>query len=91
MQDLPGQHLFQYLRDDGEPWPVTSSDVNAYIRETMGADFTAKNFRTWRASALAFEWLAQGRGTNLGDMLAFVAEHLGNTPAIARNPMCTRP
>lgn len=84
MQDLPGQHLFQYVRDDGEICPVSSSDVNAYIRETMGADFTAKNFRTWTASALAFEWLAERSGGGLNAMLAFVAEHLGNTPAIAR-------
>jgi DNA topoisomerase-1 len=84
MQDLPGQHLFQYLREDGEPAPITSSDVNGYIRETMGADFTAKNFRTWRASALAFEWLAEESGTGMNDMLAYVAEHLCNTPAIAR-------
>lgn len=84
MQDLPGQHLFQYLREDGDPEPVSSSDVNDYIRETMGANFTAKNFRTWRASVLAFEWLAESRSTGLNDMLAFVAEHLCNTPAIAR-------
>ena len=84
MEDMPGQHLFQYLREDGDPAPVTSSDVNAYIRETMGADFTAKHFRTWRASALAFEWLAEEKSTGLNDMLAFVAEHLCNTPAIAR-------
>lgn len=88
MQDLPGQHLFQYLGEGGEPVPISSSDVNAYIRETMGGDFTAKHFRTWAASALAFEWLVEshrrgGKGT-LRDMLAHVAEHLGNTPAIAR-------
>jgi DNA topoisomerase-1 len=85
MQDLPGQHLFQYLRDDGEISPVTSSDVNGYIRETMGADFTAKHFRTWTASALAFEWLAdETQSSGIKAMLSFVAEHLGNTPAIAR-------
>ncbi|MBT2188152.1 DNA topoisomerase IB [Sphingobium nicotianae] len=85
MQDLPGQHLFQYVRDDGEVSPVSSSDVNAYIRETTGADFTAKHFRTWTASALAFEWLAQKhKESGLNAMLAFVSEHLGNTPAIAR-------
>jgi DNA topoisomerase-1 len=84
MQDLPGQHLFQYLREDGDPAPISSSEVNDYIRETMGADFTAKHFRTWRASALAFEWLAEESGTGLNDMLAYVAGHLCNTPAIAR-------
>lgn len=85
MQDLPGQHLFQYVREDGEPAPVSSSDVNAYLHETLGADFTAKHFRTWRASALAFEWLADaGRDTGIAPMLDFVSAHLGNTPAIAR-------
>jgi len=84
MQDLPGQHLFQYMRDDGTPCPIGSREVNAYIREAMGEDFTAKHFRTWRASALAFEWLATQQTTGLDPMLAFVASELCNTPAIAR-------
>lgn len=85
MQDLPGQHLFQYKDEQGEFRPVTSSDVNAYIHETMGAEYTAKDFRTWAASVLAFEWLLADDGTgSLKAMLAHVAEHLGNTPAIAR-------
>jgi len=51
----------------------------------MKADFSAKDFRTWTASVLAFEWLLQRKdGMHLAQMLAFVAEHLGNTPAIAR-------
>ena len=85
MQDLPGQHLFQYLREDGTPVPVTSSDVNEYLRGVMGGNFTAKHFRTWRASVLAFEWLSerQSEGT-VRAMLGYVSEHLGNTPAIAR-------
>lgn len=85
MQDLPGQHLFRYLDEDGEACPVTSSDVNAYLRETMGAPFTAKHFRTWSASAYAFELLASGEGKiTLKQLLADVSERLGNTPAIAR-------
>lgn len=85
VQDLPGQHLFQYIGEDGEVWPINSSDVNQYIRETMDADFSAKDFRTWAASVLAFEWLLERTdGMKLADLLAFVAEHLGNTPAIAR-------
>ena len=85
MQDLPGQHLFQYVGEDGAAWPISSSDVNRYIRETTDADFSAKDFRTWTASALAFEWL-HGRtaGMTCTDLFSFVAEHLGNTPAIAR-------
>ena len=58
--------------------------MNAYIREAMGGDFTAKHFRTWRASALAFEWLATQETPGLDPMLAFVASELCNTPAIAR-------
>jgi len=89
MQDLPGQHLFQYIDDDGAIGTIGSSDVNAYIRETMGdqgesGDFTAKHFRTWRASALAFEWLATHEHARLQPMLDFVASELCNTPAIVR-------
>lgn len=84
-QDLPGQKLFQYLDASGEPRPITSSDVNAYIKEAMGADFTAKHFRTWGASALAFEQLATApEPIGLKAMLEPVVERLGNTPAIAR-------
>jgi DNA topoisomerase-1 len=85
MQDLPGQHLFQYINGDGEPHPVDSDDVNAYLRETMGGDFTAKNFRTWHASALAFRLLAAAeRPLTLKELTAEVGAHLGNTPAMAR-------
>jgi DNA topoisomerase-1 len=60
-QDLPGQHLFRWVDEAGETHPVTSSDVNAYIRDAMGHHFTAKHFRTWSASVLAFEALASAR------------------------------
>jgi DNA topoisomerase I len=52
-QDLPGQELFQYIDETGECRPVTSADVNAYLREAAGADFTAKDFRTWAGTLLA--------------------------------------
>ena len=85
MQDLPGQHLFQYLGDDGTPRPVTSGDVNGYLRETMGEDFTAKHFRTWHASVLGFELLAGARERlSLKEMMQQVSQRLSNTPAIAR-------
>lgn len=85
MQDLPGQNLFQYLDDDGNPRAVTSSDVNSYLREAMGDDFTAKNFRTWHASVLAFETLAQAKERlPLKSVLEAVSDRLSNTPAIAR-------
>lgn len=78
-------HLFRYEDEGGEIRPVAAADVNAYLRETMGEDFTAKHFRTFHASSLAFERLATGKGqVKLGEMLDHVAEHLGNTPAIAR-------
>jgi DNA topoisomerase-1 len=83
VQDLPGQHLFQYLDSDGNAHPVTSSDVNAYIGDAMGAPFTAKHFRTWGASVLAFEALSH-QDVSLKQMIAPVAEALGNTPAISR-------
>lgn len=85
MQDLPGQHLFQYLDDDGAPQPVTSDDVNAYLREAMGEDFTAKNFRTFHASAIGLQTLAEAEGALTVKALAeCVSARLGNTPAIAR-------
>ena len=85
MQDLPGQHLFQYLEEDGSVRPVTSTDVNDYIREATGGDFTAKHFRTWGASVLAFQHLLDRDGApNVKAMCAPVAEALGNTPAISR-------
>ena len=79
-------HLFRYEDDAGEVRPVTSADVNAYLRETMGDDFTAKHFRTFHASSLAFEKLADGPGQiKLKEMLEHVSDRLGNTPAIARS------
>jgi len=85
-QDLPGQHLFQYLDEEGEARPVSSTDVNDYIREATGEDFTAKHFRTWSASAIAFDAIcaAGEEGIGLTAMLEPVAEALGNTPAISR-------
>lgn len=52
IQDLPGQSLFQYL-DDGKPHQLTSQDVNGYIKETSGRDFTSRQFRTWGATRMA--------------------------------------
>jgi len=87
--DLPGQHLFQYMTEEGEACPVTSADVNEYIREASGADFTAKNFRTWGASVIAFDHMLTAQEhekarISLKTVLEPVAEALGNTPAISR-------
>ena len=85
LQDLPGQSLFQYI-DEGEYCDVTSKEVNEFIQSVMGEQFSAKHFRTWRASVLAFEVLHKSNGQlSLKDMLDSVSSNLGNTPAIARN------
>ncbi|PNU01935.1 DNA topoisomerase IB [Novosphingobium guangzhouense] len=84
MQDLPGQHLFRYVDEDGAAVPVHSHDVNEYLAETMGEGFTAKHFRTWAASTMAFTMLVANPGLSLKAMLDEVAQCLGNTPAIAR-------
>ncbi|MBX7480949.1 DNA topoisomerase IB [Qipengyuania qiaonensis] len=85
MQDLPGQHLFKYIDDRDELHAVGSSDVNEYLRETMGQDFTAKNFRTWHASVKALSCLREGEGKlPMKVVLQCVADHLGNTPAVTR-------
>ena len=91
-QDLPGQELFEYISDDGEVRDVTSQDVNDYLREITGEDFTAKDFRTWAGTLLAalalnaqerFESKKQAKA-NLKTAISAVAELLGNTPAICR-------
>lgn len=85
LQDLPGQNLFQYVDRDQEYHPVTSGDVNDYLAETMGERFTAKSFRTWHASVLAFGILAHAEGqVSIKALTAQVAEQLGNTPAVTR-------
>nr|WP_230558671.1 DNA topoisomerase IB [Sphingomonas segetis] len=86
-QDLPGQMLFQYVNGDGEPKPITSSDVNDYIKEATGGNFTAKHFRTWGASVIACEQLlkkAEHARITVKTVIEPVAEALGNTPAISR-------
>jgi len=92
LQDLPGQELFQYVDDDEEIRDVTSQDVNAYLREVTGDDFTAKDFRTWAGTVLAgialnavggFTTKKQAK-KNVRDAISAVAEVLGNTVAICR-------
>ena len=86
-QELPGQTLFQYVNGDGEPKPVTSGDVNDYIKQATGGDFTAKHFRTWSASVIAFDQMlkkAEDARISVKTVVEPVAEALGNTPAISR-------
>jgi DNA topoisomerase I len=91
-QDVPGQHLFQYLDENGERHGVTSQDVNDYLREISGQDFSAKDFRTWAGTVLAaialtefesFDTKAAAK-RNLRDAIERVSSRLGNTPAICR-------
>ena len=87
LQELPGQQLFQYINGDGNPHPITSNDVNDYIRGASGGDFTAKHFRTWGASVIAFEQMlnkADDARISINTMIEPVAEALGNTVAISR-------
>ena len=86
-QELPGQMLFQYVNGDGEPKPITSGDVNDYIKEVTGGAFTAKHFRTWGACVIAFEQMlqkAEDARISVKTVIEPVAEALGNTPAISR-------
>lgn len=91
-QDLPGQHLFQYLDDEGERRSVTSGDVNAYLREISGTDITAKDFRTWTGTVLAALALAEyekadsqaAAKRNVREAIEQVSARLGNTPTICR-------
>lgn len=85
-QDLPGQLLFQYLDDNGDPSPVSSHDVNDYLRTTTGIDATAKTFRTWGATLLAAQELVPLESSaSLVKALQPVAERLHNTVTVCRN------
>ena len=93
LQDLPGQQVFKYRDADGDLCPVTSDDENSYIRDAMGEDFSAKDFRTWAGTVSAARALramdppdgktrAKGRITTC---VKAVAGLLGNTPAVCRS------
>jgi DNA topoisomerase-1 len=91
-QDLPGQELFQYLDEEGVVHDIGSSDVNEYLRQITGKDFTAKDFRTWAGTVLAatalqeiekFDSEAQAK-RNVVRAVESVAARLGNTKAVCR-------
>jgi DNA topoisomerase-1 len=92
-QDLPGQRLFQFLDHDGRQHVVESADVNAYLRDAMGEDFSAKDLRTWAgtvAAARALVSLPECAGEaearrNIVTCVKAVAGVLGNTPAVCRS------
>jgi len=91
-QELPGHELFEYVDDKGELHEINSGDVNAYLRDVMGEDFTAKDFRTWAGTLLASEYLRRhGACKTMAEsnrtvkkMVKSVAERLGNTPTVCR-------
>jgi DNA topoisomerase I len=91
LRDLPGYELFQYYDEEGQLRTVESADVNQYIRETAGEEFTTKDFRTWAGTMLAAEVLkdypfstAKEAQQNLKEAIAKVAGRLGNTVAVCR-------
>jgi DNA topoisomerase IB len=92
-QELPGEILFQYVDDEGDPAPITSGDVNEYLRSVAGRDFSAKDFRTWGGTLIAARELARKEGGpdggrrvagRVNEAVDTAAAHLGNTRAIAR-------
>lgn len=91
-QDIPGQHLFQYLDEDGQRREVSSTEVNDYLRGISGREVTAKDFRTWTGTVLAALALAEYEAAdseaaaraNVREAIETVAATLGNTPAICR-------
>jgi DNA topoisomerase-1 len=91
-RDLPGYELFQYIDEQGQRQTIDSGDVNDYLREISGQNFTAKDFRTWAGTVLAamalqefatFDSAAQAK-KNVVRAIESVAERLGNTPSICR-------
>jgi DNA topoisomerase I len=92
IQDLPGQHLFQYLDDEGSVRSIDSTAVNDYLREIAGPDVSAKDFRTWAGTVLAAlalsslgEFTSQTQAKmNVRRAVEAVADKLGNTPTICR-------
>jgi DNA topoisomerase I len=95
LQELPGQRVFQYIDEEGAVQPVDSDDVNEYMREAMGEDFSAKDFRTWAGTVLAASALCQLQDDadadptptkrHLVQAVKEVARSLGNTPAVCRS------
>jgi DNA topoisomerase I len=91
-QEIPGQELFQYRDDEGQRRAIDSADVNDYLRQVTGQDFTSKDFRTWNGTVLAVRALqtcgarestAQAKKA-VAEAIRTVAAQLGNTPAICR-------
>src|SRR5262249_55279966 len=91
-QDLPGQQLFQYINGDGTPHRLESADVNRYLRAVTGQPFTAKDFRTWKATVLVLEQLLTAESElsptaarrAVSQAIRAASESLGNTVTVCR-------
>ena len=91
-QDIDGQELFQYFDETGNPHPLDSGMVNTYLKDTMGDDFSAKDFRTWAGTVNALRLLVdlepceteKDAKKNVNIVLDDVAKHLGNTRIVCR-------
>ncbi|KRA01661.1 DNA topoisomerase IB [Achromobacter sp. Root565] len=89
--DIPGQQLFQYLDSDGAKHPVDSGAVNAYLRNAGGGEYTAKHYRTWAGSVMAYAALQVRQADDerrakqeAVDVIKEVSKRLANTPAVCR-------
>lgn len=93
LQELPGQQLFQYVSENGDCRQITSQDVNAYIQEACGRDFSSRQFRTWGATCMAVSELASLEAASsqravacqINDAIDAVAATLGNTRSVCRS------
>jgi len=93
LQELPGQHLFQYLCDEGGRRQISSHDVNTYIREVTGEDFSSRQFRTWGATCMAVGSLApvdaavtkSALARQINEAIDHVAAKLVNTRSVCKN------
>lgn len=91
-RDIPGKELFQYVDQNGDRHPIDSGMVNDYLHETMGDDFSAKDFRTWAGTANALRLLVELEPCNtekelkknVNTVLDEVAHQLGNTRTVCR-------
>jgi DNA topoisomerase-1 len=92
LKDIPGSALFEYLDEDGNPQTIDSGEVNEYLREISGGDFTAKDFRTWGGTTLAASFLLERCAASadpatksaMVDIIKQVASKLGNKPATCK-------
>jgi DNA topoisomerase-1 len=94
IDDLPGYEIFKFIDEDGQRQDVKSEHLNAYIREVMGEEFSAKDFRTWAGTVIAAMALDEigaieekdqkALDKNIRNAVVKVSEHLGNTPSVAR-------